>query len=149
MNDLPKCLLCGEPPSNYENFQGVKHHCSTPDCTLHLVLFDQFQWRTLMGGGEAVAWLVTKGRIFKDRAFISKQGAENSRDERNDGAVVVPLYTTPQPQAVPDGLTEIHDWLLSLLTYPDDYPMDAMKRHLERLQRQMREIIVPPQDQER
>jgi hypothetical protein len=42
--------------------------------------------------GEAVAWLVTGGRMFVDRAFISRKAAENSVAERKDGATIVPLY---------------------------------------------------------
>lgn len=46
------------------------------------------------------AWLVTGGCIFKDRAFISEEGAEKSASDRNDGASVEPLYLCSQP-AVP------------------------------------------------
>ncbi|WP_186194435.1 Lar family restriction alleviation protein [Burkholderia gladioli] len=41
--------------------------------------------------GEAVAYLVTGGRIFKDKPFLSKEAAEQSVRERNDGASIKPL----------------------------------------------------------
>jgi hypothetical protein len=53
---------------------------------------------------EAVAWLVTGGRMFVDRAFTSRKAAENSVAERKDGATVVPLYGDQRADAEKDAV---------------------------------------------
>jgi hypothetical protein len=57
---------------------------------------------------EPVAWLVTGGRAFVDRAFIRKDSAELSIMDRKDGATVVPLYASPvlHQQEVPSDEAE-------------------------------------------
>lgn len=47
------------------------------------------------------AWLVTGGRMFKDRAYISEAGAVKSAQERGDGASVEPLYLDDQLPPAP------------------------------------------------
>ena len=44
---------------------------------------------------EPVAWLVTGGRTYVDRAFMAELHAIQSVSERKDGARIVPLYTAP------------------------------------------------------
>ncbi|WP_455387407.1 hypothetical protein [Petrachloros mirabilis] len=41
---------------------------------------------------EPVAWIVTGGSLFADRAFTSEENAMRSATSRKDGAKVVPLY---------------------------------------------------------
>ena len=57
--------------------------------------------------GEAgpVAWLVTNSRLWKDRAFISKAGAEKCVAERKDSSGAIPLYAHPTAK-VPEALWE-------------------------------------------
>jgi len=38
------------------------------------------------------AYLVTDGRLYVDKPFLSLEQAEASVKERQDGAVIVPLY---------------------------------------------------------
>lgn len=47
------------------------------------------------------AWLVTGGRMFKDRAFISEAGARAIAQERGDGASVEPLHLDDQLPPAP------------------------------------------------
>jgi hypothetical protein len=44
---------------------------------------------------KPVAWMVTGGRAFVDRAFMTEARARNSVEDRKDGARVAPLYTAP------------------------------------------------------
>lgn len=46
---------------------------------------------------EPVAWLVSGGRLFVDKAFTRKTEAEIAIDKRCDDSVLVPLYTHPAP----------------------------------------------------
>ncbi|MBH3138801.1 hypothetical protein I5M99_18520 [Serratia marcescens] len=39
------------------------------------------------------AFVVTSGTLYQDRAFTDKSTAERSKADRNDGAVVEPLYS--------------------------------------------------------
>lgn len=41
--------------------------------------------------GEPQAFLVTQGRVFQDRVFLTMKAAEASVATRNDGAVIRPL----------------------------------------------------------
>ena len=77
------------------------------------------------GEPEPVGWLVTGGRLFKDRAFISEAGAEQSKEQRNDGAIVQPLYTRPQPATIPEGKTAQDapdfDWFREKVAWANGY----------------------------
>lgn len=49
--------------------------------------------------GEPVAWLVTHGKTFQDRAFTLEINALNSQRERKDDCKVVPLYALTKDQS--------------------------------------------------
>jgi hypothetical protein len=61
--------------------------------------------------GEPVAWLVHGGRIYVDRALISRKSAELSLIERDDGSIISPLYLAP-PSAAASKLPDdaIREW---------------------------------------
>lgn len=52
---------------------------------------------------EIAAYLVTEGRLYRDKVFLSLQAAEESVSSRNDGAEIKPLYAAPPVSvSVPD-----------------------------------------------
>lgn len=78
------------------------------DCESHAIVPDVggafFAGRASLAasaGSEPVAWLVSGGRIFVDKPFLSQGAALRNASERNDGSAVVPLYTHPSP---PEGM---------------------------------------------
>lgn len=109
MIELPKCRLCDTSPAIYPMADGVtvKFHCNNRKCTLHNVLMTHDQWTALMGGGEAVAWLVSGGRSGKKHVFANLENA-NLSAYRDECATVTPLYTHPAP-AVDDAVRRDDD----------------------------------------
>ena len=56
------------------------------------------QWNTRAPVAlEQIGYLVRGGRIFQDRAVLTKAHADKAVLERNDGSTVVPLYA-PAPK---------------------------------------------------
>jgi hypothetical protein len=55
---------------------------------------------TRADSGEAVAWLVTDGSLFVDKAFTTKAHAERSVSERKDGVHIEPLFANPRATSV-------------------------------------------------
>lgn len=51
---------------------------------------------------EIAAYLVTEGRLYRDKVFLSLPAAEESVSSRNDGAKIKPLYTATPAPVVPD-----------------------------------------------
>jgi hypothetical protein len=61
--------------------------------------------------GDPAAYLVTGGKAYVDKPFVSKDQAERSVVERKDGATVVPLYrgnAKPEGQSQPPKLATSH-----------------------------------------
>ncbi|WP_426269209.1 hypothetical protein ACN9MB_13355 [Dyella kyungheensis] len=79
---------------------------------------------TRADSGEAVAWLVTDGSLFVDKAFTTKAHAERSVSDRKDGAHIEPLFTNPRATAVDVRDAVQRNLLAAAQTYYTRYCVD-------------------------
>jgi hypothetical protein len=80
------------------------------------------------------------------QAIMARDAAEMLLMKEEISKLTQNLNQARQKQpAIPEGLVEIHDRLLSLSCYPDSYPMDVMKKQLRDLQWKLSAMLAAQQ----
>ncbi|WP_234775228.1 Lar family restriction alleviation protein [Paraburkholderia tropica] len=126
-NQLKPCPFCGSDDTYTDSALGKRqvlcNACEAAGPTEETDGEAIASWNRLAAlpsdaAGAPAAWLVTSGKKFVDKPFLSETAADRSIAERNDGARKIPLCAAPVAADAAASknsrdVTQLADWLLT------------------------------------